>query len=117
MRATIVKQGFAVIIVVAFLYIAHKFRNPVITTLKVVGCENCVREDKLSLKGPEGEAPAAGQFLTIKKNKSTKIWKKFERIYFAQFNQPWNGPHTYSSRPKYVLKLKDCIFGLYKSFK
>ena len=31
--------------------------------LKVVGCEDCVKDNKLPLLGPGGKAPAAGQFL------------------------------------------------------
>ena len=61
MHAIIVKQGFAVI--VAFCYNTCLFRNPVITTLKVVGCDDCVQENKLPVWGPGGKAPAAGQFL------------------------------------------------------
>ena len=35
--------------------------------------------------------------------------QRFERVYFAQSNQP---PHTYRISPKYVHMLKDCKFGL-----
>ena len=54
MHGIIGKQGKTV--TVAFCYICL-FKNPVITILKDVGCENCVRENKLSLWGSEGEAP------------------------------------------------------------
>ena len=47
MHAIIVKQGFAVI--AAFCCNMCLFRNPVITILKFIGCENCVRENKLAL--------------------------------------------------------------------
>ena len=52
MHGIIVKQVFAVI--VAFCYNICLFKNPAITILKVVGCEDCARENK---------PPAAGQFL------------------------------------------------------
>ena len=55
MHAIKVKQDFAVPVIVAFSYI-WLFRNPVITILKVVGCEDCVRENKLPLWEPGGEA-------------------------------------------------------------
>ena len=45
MHAIIVKQGFAVI--VAFCYNICLFRSPVTTILKIVGCEDCVEENKL----------------------------------------------------------------------
>ena len=54
MRNIIVKQGFTVI--VAFCYNICLFKNPVITILKVVGCEDCVQENKLPLWGPGGKA-------------------------------------------------------------
>ena len=57
----IVKQGLAVI--VAFCYSICLFRNFVKTILKVVVCENCVRENQLYLWWPGGKPPAAGQFL------------------------------------------------------
>ena len=57
MHAIIDKQGFAVIIV--FCYICL-FGNPVITILKVVGCEDCVQEKSIItdylLWGLEGKA-------------------------------------------------------------
>ena len=46
MRVITLKQGFAVIVVFCDLCL---FRNPVITILKVVGCEDCVRQSKLPL--------------------------------------------------------------------
>ena len=63
MHAIIVKQGFAVI--VAFCYNICLFRNPVITILKVVGCEDCVRENKLFRWEHGGEAPSRCAFLAI----------------------------------------------------
>ena len=45
MLAIIVKKGFVVI--VAFCYNICLFRDPVTMILKVVGCEDCVRENKL----------------------------------------------------------------------
>ena len=45
MHDLIVKQGLAVI--VAFCYSICLFKNPAITISKVVGCEGCVRENKL----------------------------------------------------------------------
>ena len=62
MDTIIVKQGFAVI--VAFCYICL-FRNPVITILKVAGCEDRERENKLSLRGPRGEAPCCWAIAAI----------------------------------------------------
>ena len=62
MHSIIIKQGFAVI--VAFCYICL-FRNPVITILKVVGCENCEQENKLPLWEPEGKAPSRWAILAI----------------------------------------------------
>ena len=56
MYAIIVKQGLVVPVIVAFYYICL-FRNPVITILKVVGCEDDVRKNNLPI------GPAAGQFL------------------------------------------------------
>ena len=44
MHGIVVKQDFVVI--AAFYYICL-FKNPVITILKVVACEDCVRENKL----------------------------------------------------------------------
>ena len=48
MHAMIVKEDFAVM--VAFCNISL-FKNPVITIFKVVGCEECVRGNKLPLWG------------------------------------------------------------------
>ena len=56
MHTIIVKQGFMIIVVIC------SFRNPAITILKVVGCEECVRKNKLPLWGLGGKASAAGQF-------------------------------------------------------
>ena len=47
MHGIIVKQGFAVI--VAFCCNIYLFKNLVITMLKVVGSEDCVRENNLPL--------------------------------------------------------------------
>ena len=55
MHAIMVKQGFGVI--VAFSYICL-FKNPVITILKAVACEDSVRENKLPLHGGLGTKPA-----------------------------------------------------------
>ena len=63
MHAIIVKQGFAVI--VAFCYNICLFRNPIIMILKVVGCEDCVRENNLPLCGQGGEAPSRWAILAI----------------------------------------------------
>ena len=43
--------------------------DTVITILKVVGCENCLLENKLLLWGPESEAPCHWAILAI-------CWKK-----------------------------------------
>ena len=48
------KQGFAVIVALCFNICV--FKNLVITILKVDGCEDCVRENKLPLWRPGGEA-------------------------------------------------------------
>ena len=62
MYGIIFKQGFAVI--VEFCYNFCIFKNPVITILKVVGCEDCVRENLSYHNGGLGVKPlAAGQFL------------------------------------------------------
>ena len=68
MHAIIVKQGLAVI--VAFCYNICLFRNPVITILKVVGCEDCVRENKLFRWESMGaKPPAAEHFLQFVRKK------------------------------------------------
>ena len=41
------------------------FRNPVTMILKVVGCEDCVQENKLPLWGPGGKAPSGLAILAI----------------------------------------------------
>ena len=62
-----VKQDFAVI--VAFYYNICLFKNPVITILKVVGSEDCVRENKFPLWGPGAKPPAAGLFFNLFRKK------------------------------------------------
>ena len=62
------QKGFAVL--VAFCYNICVFKKPVITILKVVGCEKCVRKELL----------AAGQSLQIFLEKSSRfnaIWMTF----------------------------------------
>ena len=76
-----VKQDFAVI--VAFYYNICLFKNPVITILKVVGSEDCVRENKLPLWRPRVKPPAAGQFFNFFKNK-TAILAPFG-LHFERF--------------------------------
>ena len=74
MHGDIVKQDFAVM--AAFYYICL-FKNPVITIAKVVGCEDCVRENKLPLWGPGGEAPSRWAILKISRKKNSDfnaIW-------------------------------------------
>ena len=74
----IVKEGFAVI--VAFCYDICVFKNPVIMILKVVGCEDCVQENKLPLWGPGGEATsrwAVLQFFSEKNSHFNTIWMAF----------------------------------------
>ena len=74
MHGIIVKQDFAV--VVAFYYICS-FKNPVITISKVVGCEDCVEENKLPLWAPGGEAPNRWKILEIffgKNSDFNAIW-------------------------------------------
>ena len=56
-QATIVKQGFAVIIAFCYQYNICLLQNPVITIMKVVGCEDCVEENKLPLWRTGGKAP------------------------------------------------------------
>ena len=67
MHNIIVKQVFAVII--AFCYNICLFKNPVITVMKVVGCEDCVQENNLPLWRPGGEAPSRWAVLQF-------FWKK-----------------------------------------
>ena len=67
MHGIIVKQGFAEI--VAFCYNICLLKNPAITILKVVGCEDCARENKLPLWGRRGQTPsrwAVPQFFSEK---------------------------------------------------
>ena len=54
---------------VVFCYSICLFRHPVTTILKVVDCEDCLRENKLPLEGPGSEAPSCWQFLLIFWNK------------------------------------------------
>ena len=62
MHGIIVKQGFAII--VAFCYSTCLFKKLVISILKVVGCEECVRENvSYHYWGLGTKTPAAGQFL------------------------------------------------------
>ena len=63
MHAIIVKQSFAVR--VTFCYNISLFRNLVTTILKVVDCEDCVRENKLPLWGSGGEVPSRWAILAI----------------------------------------------------
>ena len=74
MHGIIVKQGFAVI--VAFCYSICLFKNRVITILKVVGCEDCVQENKLPLWGAGGKAPSRWAVLQFFQKK-TAIWMTF----------------------------------------
>ena len=73
----IVKQGFVVI--VGFCYSICLFKNPVIMILKVIGCENCVRENKITIMG---EKPSAcKQFLQFFFGKNSHFnanWITFE---------------------------------------
>ena len=64
-----VKQDFAVI--VAFYYNICLFKNPVITILKVVGSEDCVRENKFPLWGLGAKPPAAGLFFNLFRKKQS----------------------------------------------
>ena len=87
MHAIVVKQGFAVI--AAFCSNMCLFRNPVITILKFIGCENCVRENKLALflqlfleKNSHFNVILMAFlriFRAIRKSKSTKIWKNLKK--------------------------------------
>ena len=63
MYAIKVKLGFVVI--VTFCYNIFLFRNLVATILKVVGCEDCVQENKLPQCGLGGEAPSRWTILAI----------------------------------------------------
>ena len=63
LHAVIVKQGFAVMVV--FCYNICLFRNPVIMILKVVGCEDYVRENKSPYEGLGAKLSATKQFLQI----------------------------------------------------
>ena len=68
MHAIKVKQGFAVIQSDSSWIKPHHFflfRNPLITSLKVVGCEDCVQENKLPLWKPEGKAHSRCAILAI----------------------------------------------------
>ena len=62
MHAKIVKQGFVVIVSLCYICL---FRTPVITILKVVGCEDCVRENKLPQWGCVSEAPSRWAILEM----------------------------------------------------
>ena len=64
MYAVIVKEGFAVI--VAFYYSICLFRTPVITTLNVIGCEDCTCENKLPLWESGGKAPSRWAIFAVK---------------------------------------------------
>ena len=75
MQAIIVKQGFMVI--VAFYYNHCLFRNHVLTILKVVGCEDCMQENKLPLWGPGSEAPSLWVVLSIFSEKKLAISTPF----------------------------------------
>ena len=68
MLAIIVKQGFAVI--VAFYYNFCLFKNPAITILKVVRCEDCERANKLPVWGlrPQPQGNSSNFFRKKKKN-------------------------------------------------
>ena len=71
MHGITVKQGFAVI--VAFCYICL-FKNPVKLVLKVIGCKDCVQENKLPLWGAWGVKPlASGQFLQLFRKKTINL--------------------------------------------
>ena len=78
MYAIIVKHGFVVI--VAFCYNIWLFRNSGIMVLKVVGCEDCVRENKLLLHRPGGETPSRWVILPVFSEKNSHfnaIWVTF----------------------------------------
>ena len=60
MHAIIVKQSFAV--VVAFVTTFVYSETPATMILLVVGCEDCVRENKLPLWGLGAKPSDAGQF-------------------------------------------------------
>ena len=75
-HAMIVKHGFAVI--VAFCYNISLLRNPVITILKVVGCEDCVRENKSPLWAPGGEDSC--NFFRKKNSHFNAIWITYCRF-------------------------------------
>ena len=62
MHDIIVEQGFAV--VVTFYYNICFFKNPVIMILKVVGSEDCVREQVTTIRA-RGEAPSCWTILAI----------------------------------------------------
>ena len=68
MHGIIVKQGFAVI--VSFSYSFCLFKTPVITILKVIVCEDCVRENKLSLWEPGHKAPSRWAILQFFRKKT-----------------------------------------------
>ena len=74
MNAILVKQGFAVIVALCYICL---FRNPVTTILKVVGCEDCVQENKLPQWGPGGEAPGRWATLAIFFQKKIAILTPF----------------------------------------
>ena len=71
MHAIIIKQGF--VIIVAFCYNICLFRSPVITILKLAGCEDCVRESKSPVSGGL-RAKSARQFLQEKNSHFNGIW-------------------------------------------
>ena len=69
--------GNTVYSLVVFCYNICLFSNPVpaIAILKVVGCEDCVRENKLPLWGPGSEAPCCWAIFAI-------FWKKIAVLQF-----------------------------------
>ena len=77
MHAILVKQGFAIN---SCISLQRLLRNPAITFLKVVGCEDCVREKKLRLWGSGEETPSPWVIFAIflgKNNHFNAIWLTF----------------------------------------
>ena len=69
MHAIIAKQGFAVIVV--FCYTICLFRSPVLTILKVVGCERLCTRERVTIIGGWGRS----QFLQF--FRKIAIWMAF----------------------------------------
>ena len=86
MHAIIIKHGFAVIVAICYISL---LRNPVITIFKIVGCEDCVQENKLPCGNLGAKHPATGQFLQFLRKRNNHfytIWMTF-CMFLEQFEK------------------------------